>query len=269
MFSGKIAVIAGGSTGLGLEIARAFASRGAQVVLLARNQQRLDDAVAAISETDHQTSVTAISVDLCQEEATRAVVAQISEQMGQIDFWVNAVGQSIRTSFADCGLEKYRELMEQNFFASVNSSLAAMPELERTGGSLVNIGSLAAKTAWPFLAPYVTSKHALAGFAKQIRLEGPENVHYLFLCPGPIASLKNEVSDRYNDQTANLPESAKKPGGGAPVKAIDPKWLAEQILVSCEKRRCELVVPFKSRLLFLAGELWPNYANKLIRRFSR
>ena len=262
MYSGKVVVVAGGSKGLGLQIAKSFANRDAKIVLLARDQDRLDRAVHGISGE----TANGYSVDLTDVTSVAQVVADIGEKYGRIDVWVNAVGQSTRTSFAECSVQNYRDLMEQNFFANVNASLAAIDLLAKTGGSLVNIGSLASKTAWPLIAPYVTSKHALAGFAKQISLEGPQNVHYLFVCPGPIQS---DEKDRYTNQTSGLPENANRPGAGAPVKAIDPVWLAEKIVGYCEKRKTNLIVPSKSRLLFIVTEMWPNCANWLVRKFSK
>ena len=265
MYSNKVVVVAGGSRGLGLEIANEFARRGATIVLLARDIERLKNAAKTVAKfSNHQPHI--FAVDLTNFDATSKAVSDIVGQTGRIDVWANAVGQSIRTAFSDCTPDQYRQLMEQNFFASVNGTLASLDAVALTSGSLVNIGSLASRTAWPFLAPYVTSKHALAGFAKQIRLEGPENVHYLFVCPGPIKSDPN--ANRYSDQTDGLPESANKPGAGAPVKAIDPIWLAGKIVDSCAKRRREIVVPFKSRLLFILAELMPNFADSLVRRFS-
>ena len=251
MYSGKVVVVAGGSKGLGMAIAKAFSANGAIVVLLARSKERLESAATFLNSLGGVAETYFFSVDLTQGPQVEQVVLEIRKRHGQIDVWVNAVGQSIRTSFDDCSVQSYRDLMEQNFFTSVNGSLAVLESLAETGGSLVNIGSLASKTAWPFVAPYVTSKHALAGFVKQLRLEGPEQVHYLIVLPGPIHSDENK--NRYADQTAGLPASAKKPGAGAPVKAIDPDWLAEKIVDCCRRRKTELVVPLKSRLLFIIG----------------
>ena len=263
----RVVVVAGGSSGLGLKIGEAFGGlHDAIVVLLARGQTQLDAAVDGLKATQ-EFDVLGMVVDATDESQVQQVVRDIVIQFGKIDVWVNAVGKSIRTDFKTTGIEKYRELMEANFFASVTCSLAAIPELEKTSGSLVNIGSLASKTAWPLVAPYVTGKHALAGFCHQLRLEGPANVHFLHVCPGPIKRDGNE--QRYSDQAKSLPDSATKPGAGAPVKGIDPETLAKKIVIACERRVPELMIPWKSRLLFSIQQLFPKLGDKLTRRLSK
>lgn len=262
----KIAVIAGGSNGLGLAIGRAFSKRGAKVVLLARNSEKLRSAVDGLNES-HPSMASGIPVDATKEDELAGVVSNIETDQGRVDFWVNAIGQSTRTCFAEAKVADYRKLMEQNFFACLNCSLAALPLLEKTSGSLINMGSLASKTAWPFIAPYVTSKHALAGFCHQLRLEGPTNVHYLHVCPGPIQ--RNDDQPRYSEESGGLSDAAKKPGAGAPVKRIDPDWLAEKIIWACEKKKPELIVPLMSRFMFTLLQISPWLGDKLIRRFCR
>lgn len=266
MWSGKVVCVAGGSRGFGWEIARSFHRLGANVVLLARNKEVLQSAVEQLNQI-RPDSGHAVMADLSDDQQRNMAIERIVKNHSRIDVWVNAVGQSIRTDFQGAGMDDYRRLMEQNFFVSVGCSLNVLPHLENSDGCLVNIGSLAAKTSWRYLAPYVTSKHALAGFAKQLRLEGPRNVHYLFVCPGPIQS--NDNGARYEEQTQGLPSSATKPGAGAPVKAIDPSWLAEQLVRCCQQKKTELIVPRKSRLLFTISQLFPNWGDKLVRRMSK
>ena len=266
MWDKKVVCVAGGSRGFGLRIASAFHRRGASVVLLARNADRAEAAAQALNE-NRNGSASAVAADLSDDQQRAEAVESIVASHGRVDVWINAVGQSIRIGFQDAKLDDYRTLMEQNFFVSAGCSIDALPHLKKSGGSLVNIGSLASKTSWRFLAPYVTSKHALAGLAKQLRLEGPTNVHYLFVCPGPIHSDDHQES-RYAEQSAGLSEDANRPGAGAPVKAIDPDWLANKVVDCCASRKTELVVPWKSRLLFTISQMFPNLGDKLVRRLG-
>lgn len=265
MWADKIAVIAGGSRGLGFHIANEFHARGCDVVLLARTQATVDDSVAKLNAT-RKGSASGFAVDLSNDAARLKVFEKIASQLKRIDVLVNAVGQSTRVSFSDATISNYRELMEQNFFVSIGCALDAIPYLEKSNGFLVNIGSLSSKTGWNYLAPYVTSKHALAGFAHQLRIEGPANVKSLFVCPGPIA---NSDLERYAERSEQLGDSAAKPGAGAPVKAIDPKCLAKKIVDSCERGKTELVIPLKSRLLFAITQLWPSMGDRLIKKFCK
>jgi len=266
-----VVVVAGGSRGLGLRIADVFGrANGARVVVLARDKERLAAAVEELQKslagTVDQDPV-GYDVDATDESAVSKVVQKIVNQHGRIDVWVNAVGKSTRADFMSTGTQAYRELMEQNFFASLTCSLAVLPELEKTSGSLVNIGSLASKTAWPYVAPYVTGKHALAGFCNQLRLEGPSNVHYLHVCTGPIQ--RDGGQQRYANEAGNLPEHANAPGAGAPVKGIHPDLLAKKIVIACNRRKPELVMPFRSRFLFSIQQMFPSVGDKILRHLSR
>ncbi len=266
LWDNRVVVVSGGSAGLGLEIAKSFHRRGSLVTMLARNNERLQQCVHAMN-SHRPDSAQGICIDMSADDSGRIAVDQIVERQGRIDVWVNAVGQSVRIGFLKAVLADYRQFMEQNFFASVGGSLAALPSLEQSSGYLINIGSLASRTAWPFIAPYVTSKHALSGFAQQLRLEGPANVHYLFVCPGPIVG--DEPTNRYQDHSHDLPEQAERSGAGAPVKAIDARWLSDQIIRACEKRKPELIVPIKSRLLFGLLQFWPSLGDRLIHWMSK
>ena len=263
----KTIVITGGSRGLGLAIAKAFASKSARVVLIGRNQADLDLAEQEVSRLPNAFQVETHAFDITDESSFENHFSRLVESLGCIDVWVNCAGKSIRCDLVDSTIEQYRELMEINFFAATRCALSALPYLQESGGHLINIGSLASKTAWPYVAPYSTSKHALAALTGQLRLEGPSEVHYLHVCTGPIA--RQDDSDRYREQSAQLDEKARQAGAGAPVRKIDPGDLAERIVRACEQRSPELVLPGRSRLLFALSQLSPRWGDRLLRRLAR
>jgi short-subunit dehydrogenase len=136
-----------------------------------------------------------------------------------------------------------------------------------SGGHMVNIGSLAAKSASRFMGPYAASKFAVAAYSQQLRLElGERGLHVLLVCPGPIAS--SEPRAHSAAELAALPESARRPGAGVKVRPIDPDLLAGRILRACERRDPELIVPGKARLLFALSQLSPRLGDWLVRRFT-
>ena len=263
-WTGKVVVVTGGSNGLGRAIAAEFAQARARVICLARDQEKLAQVAKELSHSG--ATVSGLAVDVTDDQSVAAAVAEIKQQHGQIDVWVNNVGRSLRIGFQDARVEDYQELMEINFLSAVRCSLAVMPELDRTGGHLVNIGSLAAKTGWPLVAPYTASKHALAAYHHQMRLEGPRSIHYLFVCPGPIR--RNDSGNRYADEAAKLPEEAAKPGAGVKLKGIPPEEIAERIRTACERRKADLVLPGKARLAFALAQLSPRLGDYLLKKFS-
>ncbi|MFT5304260.1 MAG: short-subunit dehydrogenase [Mariniblastus sp.] len=260
-WNNKVVVVTGGSEGLGLAISTEFANAGATVVLLARNEARLKTVCESAQANGHKFHW--FVGDVTDDESVLAGVAEIVNQHGQIDVWVNNVGKSTRIKFEECRVQDYQELMELNFYSAVRCSHAATEHLAKTSGSVINIGSLAAKTGWPNVAPYTASKHALAAFSHQFRLEGPANVNCLFVCTGPIQRPDSAV--RYDGQAKGLSEAARKPGAGVKLKGILPEVLARKIVRSCERRKKELVMPWKARIVFTCLQFAPSLGDLLLK----
>jgi len=131
----------------------------------------------------------------------------------------------------------------------------------------VNIGSLAGKTAARYMGAYSATKHAVSAYSQQLRLElGPQGLHVLLVSPGPIA--RDEPREYSKEKLDSLPASARKPGAGAKVGLLRPEKLADHILRACEKRRPELVVPARARVVFALSQLWPRLGDWVIRKMS-
>jgi short-subunit dehydrogenase len=119
--------------------------------------------------------------------------------------------------------------------------------------------------AGAYLGAYPASKFAVAAYSQQLRLElEPRGLHVLLVCPGPLQ--REDAGRRYDQQAQGLPAAARRPGGGARLKAIDPLALGQRIVRACQRRERELVVPGKVRWLAALAELSPAWADWLIRR---
>jgi short-subunit dehydrogenase len=199
------------------------------------------------------------------------LAATVQSAWGGIDLLCNCAGRSMRGTVLTTSVEDYRNLWEVNFLSALQCSKIFAPALAHNHGHLVLVGSLASKAAAAYLGAYPSSKFPLAALAQQLRLELAEaGPHVLLVCPGPIASdIGTQLpSGRYADQTTNLPDSAQKPGGGAKISAIDPQWLSQQILVACQQRKAELVIPRKARLLFAISQLSPRIGDWIMQRMT-
>jgi NAD(P)-dependent dehydrogenase (short-subunit alcohol dehydrogenase family) len=264
-WAGKVALVTGGSAGLGKEIARAFAASGAKVVIAARAQAALDMAAEELRSAGGD--VLPVAADVTSDEQVVALVARAVEHYGRLDVLVNNAGRSDRRAVLDTSPEEFRDSFEVNLLAAVRCTRAAAPYLLATRGHVVNIGSLAAKAAARHLGAYPASKFALAAYSQQLRLElGPQGLHVLLVCPGPIA--REQLRTYGVESDPNLPPEAAKPGGGVKTKPIDPAKLAARIVDACQRRRPEIVVPGKARLLFAVGQLWPSLGDYLVRKFT-
>ncbi|MHB1033840.1 MAG: SDR family NAD(P)-dependent oxidoreductase [Pirellulales bacterium] len=261
----KVALITGASSGLGRVLAGALIQAGAKVVLAARSEEPLERCAAELRRSGRD--VLAVPADVTRQEQVDSLFAETLRRFGRLDMLVNNVGRSMRRAVLDTTPEDFSDLMDLNLIAAVRCTRAGAPHLVASRGHLVNIGSLAAKSAARYMGAYPASKFALAAYTQQLRLElGPQGLHVMLVCPGPVA--RDEPRERSADETAGLPESAKKPGAGVKVRLIPPEKLAAQILDGCRRRRTELVVPSSARWLFAVTQLWPRLGDYLVRRMT-
>ncbi|MEK6246918.1 MAG: SDR family NAD(P)-dependent oxidoreductase [Planctomycetales bacterium] len=263
-FVNKVVLVTGGSRGLGLAIAEAFAASGARIVLAARDEQALAKAVDMLKTKGGD--ILAVPTDVTVPEQVKSMVAKTVERFGQLDVLVNAAGKSSRGRAAKTEVDSFRDALELNFLAVVSCIQTALPHLTRQHGTIVNVASLAAKVAPSFMGNYPASKFPLVAYSQQLRLELDE-VHTLLVCPGPVK--RDDAGKRYDISDMDLPESANRPGAGARITAIDPHWLAAKIVKACKKKQIELIVPVRARLLFALGQLWPGFGDWLLRRSMR
>lgn len=256
----KVVVITGGSAGLGFELAKALVARGANVALVARNEERL----AAATKTLGQLA-SSFSADITCVEQVEQMRNEVLEKFGRVDALVNCAGKSGRGAVLETTPEQFQEMFELNFLSVVHCTRALMPAIIENKGHIVNIGSLASKSASRFLGAYPATKFPVAAYSQQLRLElGEKGVHVLLACPGPIA--REDSGHRYED--TDVPESARKPGGGVKLKGLDPATLSSKILYACERRQLELVMPWKARLLFVISQISPNWGDWLIKKMT-
>jgi len=265
MWTDKVVIVTGASSGLGLSIAEAFATRQAKVVLAARGSEALAKAASKLRAAG--ASVSYLPTDVTNVEQTVALVRHAVDTFGRLDVLVNNAGRSARGELLKTSPQQFRELLELNLMGVINCTQAAIEELLAHQGHLVNIGSLAAKSAARYLGAYPVSKFALAAYTQQLRLEmGPQGLHVMFVCPGPVA--RDEPRQRSPEELAGLPESLARPGGGVRTSAIRPEWLANAIVRGCERRRLELVVPAKAKWLFALSQLSPRWGDYFVKRMS-
>jgi len=259
----KVVLVTGGSSGLGRTIAEAFGAAGAKVVIAGLEAEAVETAAGQMRDAGCE--ALGIHADITQQEQVDALFARALDRFGRLDVLVNNAGRSMRGKIMDTTPEQFRELMELNLIALVRCTRAAVPHLLQQRGHVVNIGSLAAKSAARWVGAYPATKFAVAAYSQQLRLElGQEGLHVLLVCPGPIARKDPRLYPL--EGLEDVPERARRPGAGVQVKAIPPEWLAQAILRACERRRPELVIPGKARWLFALSQLWPGLGDWIVLR---
>jgi uncharacterized protein len=261
----KVVLVTGGSSGLGRIIAEAFAAAGSSVVIAARQQANLERAAAEMRVQGRE--VLGIAADITRQEDVDRLFEETISRFGRLDVLVNNAGRTMRGKALDTTPEQFRELLELNFLGLVRCTRAAAAHLIKQKGHLVNIGSLAAKSAARWVGAYPATKFAVAAYSQQLRLElGPQGLHVLLVCPGPIT----RKGDRFQplEGLHDLPAKARRPGAGVKTRPLSPDRLAYAILQACQHRQPELIFPYRARLLFAISQLFPRLGDWIILRHT-
>ncbi len=218
----KVCAVTGGSSGLGLAIARALAERRAKVIVVARNKAPLE--AVAVELRNIGAHVAAVAADVTRQEDVDRVASTIAADFGRLDFLCNAAGRSGRGAILDTTPEDFQQLIDVNLLATVRTTRALAPKLLESRGHLVNIGSLASKVAPRYMGAYPASKFAVAAYTQQLRLElGPRGLHVMLACPGPIA--RDEPTPRYVAAAPGVPNAAQRPARGPSYgRSIRTAW---------------------------------------------
>jgi NAD(P)-dependent dehydrogenase (short-subunit alcohol dehydrogenase family) len=261
----KVVLVTGGSSGLGRIIAETFHRAGAKLALVALEKTDVENAAADMSTFRGGGDILPIHADITRQEDVDRIVETVQHHFSGLDVLVNNAGRSMRGKVLETTPEQFQALFDLNVLGTIRCTRAAVPMLLERKGHLVNIGSLAAKSAAKYVGAYPVSKFAVAAYSQQLRLElGPEGLHVLLVCPGPI---RRENERLYPlEGLEEIPESARQPGAGVKVGRIDPNRLAQKILTYCERRKPELVVPGKARILFALAQLFPTLGDWIVQK---
>ncbi len=188
--SGKVALVTGGSRGIGLAVAEALLDRGASVAIVARNQSHLETARAELSRPDRSARVLAHRADVGDGSQAAAAIAAAAGKFGGLDILVNNAGVGVFANVADMDAAGWRQVIDTNLSAVFFCCHAAIPLMrQRGGGWIVNISSLAGKNPFTGGAAYCASKAGLNAFSEalmqEVRYDG---IRVSYVMPGSVAT---------------------------------------------------------------------------------
>ncbi|HXN41050.1 MAG TPA: 3-hydroxybutyrate dehydrogenase [Myxococcaceae bacterium] len=181
----KAAIVTGAASGLGREIARAFAREGAKVCIA---DLQLEPAKIVVGEIERAGGTAmAVAMDVTDERQVEAGVASAIDRFGGIDVLVSNAGYQHIASIVDLTLDAWRKLLAVHLDGAFLTTRACLRQMYKAGkgGSIIYMGSAHSKEASPLKAPYVTAKHGLIGLCKVVAKEGAAaGVRSNVICPG-------------------------------------------------------------------------------------
>jgi 3-oxoacyl-[acyl-carrier protein] reductase len=186
-FDGRVAIVTGGSRGIGLAIASALLSHGARVAITGRSPQHLKEAVGRLQGGDRVLSVQA---DVSREADVERLVADTVARFGGLDILINNAGVGRFANVADLSTEGWHSIIETNLTGVFFCTRAAIPHLKRRGGGwIINISSLASRGPFAGGAAYSASKAGLNAFTEALMLEVRyDNIRVSVVMPGSVAT---------------------------------------------------------------------------------
>lgn len=259
---GKVVLITGGSRGLGLALARAFAAEGSRVVICGRDRRELARAVDDLDGLGAEGI--GLPCDITDRVEVKRMVRRIERRVGPIDVLVNNAG-SVQvgpvTTFSE---EDFRSEMEANFWGAVHTTLEVLPSMRRRGsGRIVNITSIGGKVAVPHLLPYTCAKFAEVGFSEGLRAElAREGIPVTTVVPGLMrtggpahARFRGDPEREYTwfavlDATSATSTSATR--------------AARRIVRAARKGEAEVTLTWQAKLLRLTAGIFPGITAKAL-----
>lgn len=182
----KVAVVTGGTRGIGLEIVRLYLQQGAKVVLFGSRQESADKAVATLKSENSDWEVVGMAPSLNNLQSVEQTIGEIIEKFGKIDILVNNAGISARESIYDYSEEAFDNIMNLNVKALFDCSKAVAPFMrDNGGGCIINTSSMVSLYGQPSGCGYPASKSAVNGLTKSLARElGKDNIRVNAVAPG-------------------------------------------------------------------------------------
>jgi short-subunit dehydrogenase len=252
---GQVAVVTGGSRGLGLLIARELASQGCKVAICARNQDELDRALHAIEALS--ADVMAVRCDVAERDQVQQMIAEITARFGRVDILVNnagSIGVGPMTSMSRADFEHSLHVM---YWGVLNPIMAVLPQMrERKNGRIVNITSIGGKVPVPHLLPYVGAKFAAVGLSEGLTSElAGEGIAVTTIIPGLMRTgsyLHAEFRGRQGYEAAWFSLADNIPG-----LAMNAEVAAQQIVRAIRRGETEVILSLPAKVLALFHALFP------------
>ncbi len=256
-YKGKVIIVTGASSGIGLASARKFASMGAKLVLASRSLDKLEKIAEELNAHSSQPIACCVKTDVTKEEDCKNLIEKTVDFFGKIDILVNNAGISMRAVFKDMDLKVMKSLMDTNFWGTVYCTKYALPYLLESKGSVVGVISTAGYVGLPARTGYSASKFAVRGFLETLRIEHLyDGLHVMVFAPGFTASNIRHVA-----LTADGSPQGETPRNEERMMSAErvAKILARGIM----RRRTHMVLTPLGKATLFASRQMPRVTDKV------
>jgi NAD(P)-dependent dehydrogenase (short-subunit alcohol dehydrogenase family) len=248
MATRKVAVVTGGSAGIGRAIVREFAEHGYDVAVLARGRAGLDGAAKDVENAGGR--ALGIVTDVAELSSVEAAAAQVERELGPIDVWVNNAFVGALRFFWDTDPDAYRRITEVTYFGQVHGTRVALERMRpRDRGVIVQVGSALAFRGIPLQAAYCGAKHAVKGFTESVITELLHEGSAVKVCMVQLPGVNSTQFD-WNDS-----EFAQHPMPVAPI--FQPEAAARAVRFVAEHPRRNIWVGVSTALTILGNRAAP------------
>jgi short-subunit dehydrogenase len=258
-FQDKVVLITGASSGIGRAAARAWAARGARVVLAARREPQLLEVAREVEA--HGGRALPVRCDITREEDVARLVKETEAAFSGLDILVNNAGLGLYGPVEAFSEAQLREVFEINFFGLVRVTRACLPLLRRRapGSQVINVSSVLGHRGLPLLGGYGASKAAVNLLTESLRAElASEGLAVLLVSPGLTET-------EFRDARLNA-EGWRQ--DRIPLRAMSAEAVAEAMVRASRRRRRESVLTFPGRVMVLANRLAPGLFDVVARRIA-
>jgi 3-dehydrosphinganine reductase len=252
-FKGKVVIITGGSSGIGLALAKEFAARDAHVFLAARRSATLEEALASIPVNPNGSKY-AVCCDVCVPAQVDAMIQEVIQKAGPPDILVNCAGVVHPGFVQDLDLDKFKWMMETNYFGVVNTVKAVLPGMiQRGSGMIVNVGSLTCMYGVIGYSAYSGSKFAMRGFTESLRMElKSHGIQVSLVMPPDTDTPQLEYENQYKPLELKylLPD----------LGVVPPEQVAREVMRGIQRGQFEIVPDLSFRVGLSALRLSGTFA---------
>ncbi len=256
-FKEKVAVVTGGTDGIGRALVTALLAHGAKVATCGRNHDKLYELQALHPSLPLHT----LLADVSNEAECKTLIDSTLQVYGRIDLLINNAGISMRGLLKNLELDVIKKVMDINFMGSVYCTKFALAALIESKGTIVGISSIAGYRGLPGRTGYSASKFALQGFLESLKTElKDDGVHVMWVCPGFTSS---KIRDHaLNDKGQQQKENPMDEG-----KMMSAEACAKYLLKAITKKKRALILTATGKETVFLNKFFPSLADKLVHRF--